>query len=1302
MHRRLNSRQRVPRTVGPPELLERRVMCWACEALDPGLAVSDVTALASSPVAAPGTIGFGPGLPTRPTAAWTTGDKRILYVRATFSDRPTHEPQTLDSARRAMDFADQFVRANSYGQTSFSTEFTDVVVLPHPESYYRSVGWDRLRLDALSAAGAMQYDWDSSFFNLDVIRYDGGPAPAGHAASGFANTNNRGAWLRDDAPNLAMHELGHNLGLNHANLWQGNDPDAPDGPGRHFEYGNPFDVMGTGGSAGLSAHFNAYEKHFLHWLPDDAVATIERSGTYTIYPADNPGPTQTGRLYALKVRKDDFRDYWLSSRADAQWAADRSLDGLEVNWGAWSKDGDNHSALGSHLLDMTPGTQADAFDYGLPLGRTFTDEVAGVHITPLQRRGAGAVDIAVQFDDDQPAPNRNAPTPPTISVAGASRGADEDEAIFPLPVFTTPGGQTFSLTASSSDADGDDLAYAWDFGKGAAGGAIGPGGVVEHAGSGAASVTPAVTARYDTPGTYRVQVTLSDLRGRAMSSSVVVRVTGATVAPPRSAITGRVLDTFGRPMNRVRVGDGSVWTYSDHDGTYVLPGVEASPRMLLASRPGGWAFEPVGFSNPLDPGPVTAGADFRAIQTGYRISGTVTTANSFSIPDALVSDGTQSTLTDSAGRFSLTVPNGRYALTFTKPGTSIPATQVVVDNSDATLEVRSESRPVYGYIRLAPGMRSVRVSSGDRTVTPRIDQASGDWFYWFDDLPGVWNLTAFAQDSQFRAVYFSPTGWSNPVPRNEVRDLDFTYDPSRLMLAGRVTSGVASVPGAMVTVMDSASGEVVEAAVTDDAGRYAVLVPAASYFVSVRKPGWSITPLQLPVILTDHKGGVDFRAVSAPNVPPRIVRPAYAQPSVVAGASTFLATYATDGVDTARLAYSWRLLRGPPGGTVSFSRNGDNPAQGTLATFNRAGVYQIQSTVEDPSGGRSSSVATVTVVSVPSNVRVNPPYAVMPAGGTQSLGADLVDQFGRPVDGAPPITWHLAGAVGTVDQDGTFTAVAGPPAGPLRGAVVARVMLAGGRELLGSATVDVMPAATVVRRQVFYNNSAYDGRTPGAHASDDAAIAPDKRPFLPGQARATAANYTGSEKGINGIMVDIDGAWGTAITADDFEFAVGFGAGGRDWTAAPRPREVSIRTVAYQGRPVRRVTLVWDDGAVRNTWLRVTVLPTVRTGLATPDVFYFGNLAGDTGDAAPGAATARVTALDVAAALRRRRTPGDLASPFDHDHDGVVTEADAHVSRRNQASWIELILDNNGPARAAGAQSQKGSAPSVPRRRSRY
>ena len=90
---------------------------------------------------------------------------------------------------------------------------------------------------------------------------------------------------------------------------------------------------------------------------------------------------------------------------------------------------------------------------------------------------------------------------------------------------------------------------------------------------------------------------------------------------------------------------------------------------------------------------------------------------------------------------------------------------------------------------------------------------------------------------------------------------------------------------------------------------------------------------------------------------------------------------------------------------------------------------------------------------------------------------------------------------------------------------------------------------------MFYNNCALDGNNAAANTQDDAAIATDKSALSPGQP-ATFANYTSYVRGINGIMVDINGlATATTLGAADFQFKAGNDSHpeGAGWTTAPDP-----------------------------------------------------------------------------------------------------------------------------------------------------
>ena len=97
-------------------------------------------------------------------------------------------------------------------------------------------------------------------------------------------------------------------------------------------------------------------------------------------------------------------------------------------------------------------------------------------------------------------------------------------------------------------------------------------------------------------------------------------------------------------------------------------------------------------------------------------------------------------------------------------------------------------------------------------------------------------------------------------------------------------------------------------------------------------------------------------------------------------------------------------------------------------------------------------------------------------------------------------------------------------------------------------------------------------------------------------------------------------------------------------------------------------------GAIRNRWLRVTVPAGAATGLAAPDVFAFGNLAGDAGTAGP-SAPPRVDAADLIAVLRARRAaPADVINRLDFNRDGRVDVRDLVIGRANLGKSLAALL----------------------------
>ena len=228
----------------------------------------------------------------------------------------------------------------------------------------------------------------------------------------------------------------------------------------------------------------------------------------------------------------------------------------------------------------------------------------------------------------------------------------------------------------------------------------------------------------------------------------------------------------------------------------------------------------------------------------------------------------------------------------------------------------------------------------------------------------------------------------------------------------------------------------------------------------------------------------------------------------------------------------------------------------------------------------------------------------------------------------------------------------------------------------------------VVDRFVFYNHSSFDGNDAAATVEDDSAIAIDKVPLLPGQA-ASFANYTSYYRGLNGIMVDIHALPGEPGLTD-FEFRVGNDADPDQWSTAPPPLSITTRRGDGVGGS-DRVTLIWGDGVLTNQWLQVSVLSTQNTGLLQPDVFYFGNSPGDTGNSA---SDAEVDGTDFGRVrdFYNNRNALAITNAFDFDRDQSVDSADLAVIYQqsilcaSRLEWIDTSnSDDPSPERPAAA-----------------
>jgi hypothetical protein len=175
---------------------------------------------------------------------------------------------------------------------------------------------------------------------------------------------------------------------------------------------------------------------------------------------------------------------------------------------------------------------------------------------------------------------------------------------------------------------------------------------------------------------------------------------------------------------------------------------------------------------------------------------------------------------------------------------------------------------------------------------------------------------------------------------------------------------------------------------------------------------------------------------------------------------------------------------------------------------------------------------------------------------------------------------------------------------------------------------------------------------------------------LPG-GTAGFAQYTSYSKGINGLMIDMSSPAG-AITAGDFAFKVGNDNNPAVWPALAVQPSVSVRSGAGVGGS-ERVTLIWPDGAIKNTWLEVSVLANANTGLAAADVFYFGNAVGETGNSTT---NAQVNSSDEGLIRLNGRSalnPAPVDFRFDINRDRMVNSTDQALARLNATSALTAL-----------------------------
>lgn len=414
-------------------------------------------------------------------SSWTETEKKVFFIRVDFSDN-TGESTSQANLEQVLDTdVSDSIRDMSYGKTWITADVSSMVVrLPSPTTTYLPSDNDLLRDDAIAAFNALlNTGIDLGVYDIVGVHFKsiGMTSSSGLNYAGLAGGSRQ--WLQGTtSAGVIIHEFGHNYGLGHARFWDTGGTSVI-GAGSTVEYGNSFDIMGSGPDP--EGHFHSQAKAKLNWLEvtDWADTAITGSATHRLYRSDNK---DTAGIRGIRAPKDTGIDhfYWMGYRRGL---TDNNYlqNGIVLNW---------EQSGSSWLLDTTPGSAQDKVDSAVLIGQTYSDSASGVHITPIAQGGISPnewIDVTVN--------NGNSPgnSAPTATLSGPSSGDARNSLVF-------------SVTAN--DADGDTLAYSWDFGD-------------------SAEINNQSTAphTWDLGGNYNVEVTISDMKGGTVTKSMSVTVT---------------------------------------------------------------------------------------------------------------------------------------------------------------------------------------------------------------------------------------------------------------------------------------------------------------------------------------------------------------------------------------------------------------------------------------------------------------------------------------------------------------------------------------------------------------------------------------------------------------------------------------------------------------------------------------------------------------------------------------------------------------------------------------------------------
>lgn len=187
-------------------------------------------------------------------------------------------------------------------------------------------------------------------------------------------------------PTPAIHEIGHNAGLPHADFLHcpksSIDP-KPLVPTRctRYEYGDRYDAMGTG-----IGHFSAPKKTQAGFFPAFAPERVISGSSGATYVLDVVEAAGSGPK-ALHLSRPNNQKLWFEYRQrvgfDVNFTPSERIEGTHIHLENLVANAGGSPNPSSHLLDVTPNATLNTLDVVLVPGRSFYDSLTQLAVTPV-------------------------------------------------------------------------------------------------------------------------------------------------------------------------------------------------------------------------------------------------------------------------------------------------------------------------------------------------------------------------------------------------------------------------------------------------------------------------------------------------------------------------------------------------------------------------------------------------------------------------------------------------------------------------------------------------------------------------------------------------------------------------------------------------------------------------------------------------------------------------------------------------------------------------------------------------------